>query len=76
MSTYAEHGLYAFDMADHYGPAEDIFGQFRADQVLQPLMWSGLESSTLTGPLRNNQHCSLTKRPCTQFHCLRSARVC
>ncbi|KAF8701556.1 Aldo kereductase, partial [Rhizoctonia solani] len=29
MARYANKGLYAFDMADQYGPAESIFGDFR-----------------------------------------------
>ena len=28
MSKYAEMGFTTFDMADIYGPAEDIFGHF------------------------------------------------
>ncbi|KAI0365638.1 Aldo/keto reductase [Pilatotrama ljubarskyi] len=29
MATYAENGYTAFDMADHYGPAEILFGEFK-----------------------------------------------
>ncbi|RDX50104.1 aldo/keto reductase [Lentinus brumalis] len=29
MATYAENGYTAFDMADHYGSAEILFGEFR-----------------------------------------------
>ncbi|KAI0743863.1 Aldo/keto reductase [Daedaleopsis nitida] len=29
MASYAENGYTAFDMADHYGPAETLFGEFR-----------------------------------------------
>ncbi|KAI0745418.1 Aldo/keto reductase [Earliella scabrosa] len=29
MATCAENGFTAFDMADHYGPAEILFGEFR-----------------------------------------------
>ncbi|KAI0633319.1 Aldo/keto reductase [Trametes polyzona] len=29
MADYAENGYTAFDMADHYGPAEILFGEFR-----------------------------------------------
>ncbi|KAI0779772.1 Aldo/keto reductase [Fomes fomentarius] len=29
MATFAENGYTAFDMADHYGPAEILFGEFR-----------------------------------------------
>ena len=28
MQAYVDAGLTTFDMADHYGPAEAIFGQF------------------------------------------------
>jgi len=44
MSQYAEQGYIAFDMADHYGSAELIFGQFRQtlpspDQVVCATKW-------------------------------------
>ncbi|KAM3842964.1 uncharacterized protein ACN63O_021813, partial [Diretmus argenteus] len=30
MQAYVDAGLTTFDMADHYGPAEDLFGQFNS----------------------------------------------
>ena len=32
MAPYAEHGFTTFDMADHYGSAEEIAGLFRKRQ--------------------------------------------
>ncbi|EMD32051.1 hypothetical protein CERSUDRAFT_119052 [Gelatoporia subvermispora B] len=44
MARYVENGYTAFDMADHYGPAELLFGEFRGklpspDRVVGATKW-------------------------------------
>ncbi|CAE6481359.1 unnamed protein product [Rhizoctonia solani] len=53
MTRYADSGLYAFDMADQYGPAESIFGEFRASyshpkSLVAATKWCVFENITPT----------------------------
>ncbi|KAF2070350.1 hypothetical protein CYY_008337 [Polysphondylium violaceum] len=53
MIEYVNNGLYTFDMADHYGPAEDIYGELVVQQQHQ--------QSTSQGTLVNRPVQGFTK---------------
>ena len=42
MSAYHEAGFTTWDLADHYGPAEDFIGDFRGDSP-HVMEWTGFQ---------------------------------
>ena len=39
MLGYLDSGFTTWDLADHYGPAEDFIGEFRPTPIAKPATW-------------------------------------
>ncbi|KAK5923401.1 hypothetical protein CgunFtcFv8_000375 [Champsocephalus gunnari] len=82
MQAYVDAGLTTFDMADIYGPAEDIFGQFNNQRCKSGNSTTGLQSLTKyvpqPGPMdrkvvlkalqRSMARMHVDSLDCVQFH--------
>ena len=52
MFKYVDAGFTTWDLADHYGPAEDLIGEFRRQLIAQR---DGFRDGEWAGPLRNDR---------------------